>query len=738
MSIMGTCLTPRIFCGVVLLGVLGPRGEIMAADAETPADQTSQQTLQEIVVTAEKTQERAQDVPMALTAVSAQDLTTNNQTRIQDYYMDVPGLTFSPGVFSTQLVAIRGITTGNAASATATVGFTVDDIPFGSSTWIFVPDIDPGELARVEVLRGPQGTLYGASSMGGLIKFVTIDPSTRGVSGNIEAGTDTVQNGPSIGYSLRGAVNLPLGDHLALRASGFTREDPGYIDDPTLDHRGVNEEHAAGGRVSALWKPSDALSVKLNAIYQDIRANGTGDVTNNRGILQQNYVEGVGPYDRNAQSYGVVVNYRTGPVTLTSVTGYNIDSYYDSFDETSVFGQVLTLPYFGVTGTPSYNHQRTSKVSQELRLHAQLGPHFEALIGGFYTSEATPGYQRILATDPLTGAVAGLWLNGPFRTDYDEYAAFADVTYHFTNRFDLQMGVRASEIRQKFNEVGYGPFVTVVLGAESSPLIVPEEHGRASPVTYLFTPRFKISEDLMVYARLASGYRAGQPNGAAPGIPPSSQSDKTEDYELGIKGETPGHLASFDASAYYIDWKDIQIALTQAATSLTYTGNAGSASSQGIELSGEIAPTTGLRLDGWVTVSDAKLTTAFPPAAVSAGTYGASGDQLPYNARFSGHVAVDDEFPIRGDVDGFAGAEVSYVGYRYGAFTDSPARQYLPGYAKVDLRTGVRDQSLTWSLYANNVLNRRGLISGGLGEAIPYSFYYIQPRTIGLTVSKAF
>ena len=134
-----------------------------------------------------------------------------------------------------------------------------------------MPDFDPGDLQRIEVLRGPQGTLYGASSVGGLLNFVTVDPSPAGVSGRLEAGGNSVQNGSELGYTFRGSVNVPLSSDFAVRASAFTREDPGYIDDPVLDLKGVNEDRASGGHLAALWQPSETFSLKLSALYQKIK-----------------------------------------------------------------------------------------------------------------------------------------------------------------------------------------------------------------------------------------------------------------------------------------------------------------------------------------------------------------------------------------------------------------------------------------------------------------------------------
>src|SRR5262249_6048427 len=158
-------------------------------------------------------------------------------------------------------LSLRGVTAD--AFGNPTVAVLVDDLPFTTSTGNDgnnIPDLDPGDLARIEVLRGPQGALYGANGMGGIIKYQTKEPSTEALSGRLEAGTSEVSHGSQTGYSLRAGANIPVTDTLAVRVSGFTRSDPGYIDNVVTHIDGVNEAHAAGGRFSALWRPSENFS----------------------------------------------------------------------------------------------------------------------------------------------------------------------------------------------------------------------------------------------------------------------------------------------------------------------------------------------------------------------------------------------------------------------------------------------------------------------------------------------
>lgn len=699
-------------------------------------------SLEEIIVTAQKREERLQDVPVPVTAISAQQLVDSNQLRLQDYYTRIPGLNVMPEASSSfQQLSIRGIMSGLYTNPT--VGITVDDVPYGSSTFLgggggtVMPDIDPADLARVEVLRGPQGTLYGASSMGGLLKFVTVDPSIDGISGRIETGVNHVYNGAELGYGARGSVNVPFSDTLAVRASGFSRQDPGYIDNVQTGQRGVNKTDVDGGRLSALWRPSDLFSLKVSALLQDSKGHGMPDVDVQPGLgdLQQSELRGTGGYDRKLQAYSANLTTKLGGVDLTAVTGYNVNAFSDSYDLT-YFAGPYTNSVFGVTGTPLVENDKTTKFTQELRLSAPIGQHFEWLLGGFYSHEASDYNFSYLAENSGTGAVIGQALHTNWQVTFSEYAAFADLTYHATDRFDVQVGARESHIMETYNESDVGPFVPLFDGVPS-PLIRPEVDTNANAFTYLVTPRFRLSSDLMLYARLASGYRAGGPNAvyAGPGTPSHYNPDKTQSYEIGVKGDFLDRTLSVDASVYYIDWKDIQISLINPQTGITYNANGSQAKSQGIELSVESRPLTGLTITGWVAWDEAVLTQAFPLASA---TYGASGDRLPYSSRFSANLSVEQDFPLTSRVTGFVGAAASYVGDRLGEFTGSPQRQDLPGYTKTDLRAGTKFDSWTVNAFVNNVADKRGLLNGGLGQFPPFGFVLIQPRTVGLSASRDF
>jgi iron complex outermembrane receptor protein len=709
--------------------------------------------ISEVIVTAEKREERLKDVPIPVTALNASTLVQSNQTRLQDYFSSVPGLNLTPGVEGDQNITIRGIGFG---FANATTGITVDDVPFGSAagglpTGLAPPDLDPSDLSRIEVLRGPQGTLYGASSMGGLIKYVTAEPSMDRLSGTVQAGTSTVFNGAELGYNFRGSVNIPLGDTFAIRANAFTREDPGYIDNVRNGQEGINEIEVSGGHLAALWRPSETFSIKLGALYQVNKGFGQSEVDNLPGLreLQQDRLPNSGRFERELQGYSAVINAKIGAAELTAVTGYSIDHDHTGFDFSNVYGRLVS-PIYGSGNVPIITDSEERKFTQELRLSVPVGSKIDWLIGAFYSNDKVIFTQDVPVDDFSTGAL----IKNVFQTcledcsvhNLDEIAAFTDITYHFTDKFDVQIGGRESRIRQWATagqtELALPPFGSGVT-LPGQPTSVPT----ANAFTYLLTPRFKVSEDLMVYARVASGYRPGG-GGIVPGgavtngcikynFPCEHEADKTENYEIGAKGNLIDRLLSFDTSIYYINWKDIQLNEYSNPCGCTYLTNGSAAKSEGIELSLQSEPATGLKIAAWGTWDNAELTRNLP---VGPGLgVGLSGATLPLSVKWSGNVSVNQTFPLTDVISATVGGDVGYLGSRPGLFpTAGAVGVTFPAYTKVDLRAELAYQSWSVDVSANNVTNKIVEISGGPGFFPTYAAAVLQPRTIALSVRKTF
>jgi iron complex outermembrane recepter protein len=340
------------------------------------------------------------------------------------------------------------------------------------------------------------------------------------------------------------------------------------------------------------------------------------------------------------------------------------------------------------------------------------------------------------ASNPTTGELLNEVLPDDIqRNDYREYAAFSDVTYRFNEHVDVQVGGRYSKNDQHYHEVIKGPFFS----PPNPPYdVYAESSGHA--VTYLFTPRWRISQDLMTYLRIASGYRPGGPNpGAFIGFPSTYGADTTKSYEVGLKGELLGGKLRFDADVYHIDWNKIQLLQTDPRTQFVYFSNGGKAKSQGLECAMSAVPIKGLTISPTLGYTDATLR-----QDLTGGLVGSNGDRLPYSAKWSASLDIEQKLTVTAAVAAFVGGNVRYLTDRPSDFPSTPTgmRLDLPAYALLDLRAGLVLGDWTVSLFAQNVTNRLAILGASpqLASGLTGINYAIvqRPRTIGLSVSERF
>jgi iron complex outermembrane receptor protein len=709
------------------------------AQAAASADEAS--VVDEITVTASKREERLKDVPSSVTALSATSLQRQSAVKFEDYAARVPGLTVdnaSVGGGLSQL-SMRGIKTGLAG--TPTVGFYVDDAPLGGSTSmgggsVLAPDLDPSDLDRLEILRGPQGTLYGAGAMGGLIKFVTRAPDPSGFFGRLQADVMGVAHG-EVGWGLRGMINAPLSDTAAVRLSAYTREDPGFVDDPVHGEEDVNGNRFSGGRISFQWDPSADPAVRLSALVQHQENDGnpiidvdTMTLAPLYGDLRQSHPPGTDQSEATIQLYDLRITHDFGFAELLSATSWSDSDASVITDFSPTLAPILS-GFFGVSNGGGFVHSKfgLSKFTQELRLTSPADRRLVWQAGLFYTFERATRPQTIEPVDATTGEVLALptLLDATFHSTFKEVAAFGSVGFKFTDRFDVTVGARASHNKQKSDQTVLG-----VLGAPPS-----QDESSDTPITFLVNPRYKVSENLMLYGRIASGYRPGGPNAHFGGVAPTYDADTVVNYEAGLKADLLDRRLSLELSTFFIDWKDIQIRLV-TPLGLSYTGNAAQATSKGVEAAGVFRAGHGIQIAGNVTYLDAALDKDLGALVTSIGS---KGDPLPSSPRWSGSLGVDWDFALEGDWTGFVGATWRYVGERQGDFASTSApslpRIELPAYDAVDLRAGVKYQRWALSAYVRNVTDQRGYLSvytQGPVSQIAVS----QPRTIGLTLATEF
>jgi iron complex outermembrane recepter protein len=732
------------------LGVAGPclSQQSRAADAATaPADSDMLTT---IIVTAEKRAEPLKEVPMSVTALSGDTLDVLQARTFADYAAMVPGLSLNTSQPGLTRLTLRGQNSGAVGS---TVAVYMDESPFGSSTAllngsIITGDFDTWDLQRVEVLRGPQGTLYGANSEGGLLKFVSTAPVLGKFSGEAELNGNSVSGGGN-GGAVRGVVNLPLGDKAALRVSGYGEDVAGYIDDPTRGKSDVNDGHKEGGRASLLWEATDDLSIHLTATSQQSKYNGTntvdvdpttfeplhGDLTQSR-ILNE-------PSEAKYENYNATIDWNAGPFSVLSTTSYGILN----FDYVSDLTSFDAAPGAGVTlgqalgvGVYEDNNAGLEKFTQEIRLASPSSDKLEWQVGGYYTHESGELLQHLNGVAlpstppgyPLLGGLEMLTLD----STYKEWAGFGNLTYHFNSQFDLQVGGRYSSNEQSATEsVSGNPLLTGGNTSFTTP-------SKGNVFTYSVAPRWHVDPDTMVYARLATGYRPGGPN-AQPVAPPAGTpqeygADKTVNIEMGVRSTQLDGRLSIDIAAFHVDWKDIQ--LFERVNGIGLNTNGGKARSQGVEWTFAYVPVHGLTL-GWTgAYTDAKLTEDAPEVN------GKNGDPLPYAPKWS--TALDGEFDwnLTAGWKGFVGANWSYVGSRHSDFNSFPTdatmvpngQLELNSYNTFEARIGVDGAHYRVTLYGKNLGDTRGITNyTNASTALSY-LTFIQPRTYGLTLNAKF
>ena len=714
----------RLSAGV--LGGLIALQPLYAAD--TPGTGTAGSTaapemLETITVTATKRAEKLQDVPMGVNALTGETLQKLDASNFADYLSRLPALSMvASDAGHTQLI-MRGINTGGVG---ATVGTYIDETPYGSSNslangLITTPNVDTFDVSRVEVLRGPQGTLYGANTLGGLLKFVTNAPDPSAFDDKIQFGADDGAHS-DVGWTVKGMVNVPLADDLAVRVVAYHDREAGFIDDPARGANRVNGSTETGGRASVLWKPTDDLSIRLTANLQNLDLNGNNAVDVSL-VPSASTVSGLaigltpmfGPYQQSRTAaetsrvhyrvYNGTLDYDLGFGNLTSSSSYGTFSDHSIQDATAILGTLIR---------PDLEQK---KFTQEIRLASPADQSLEWLAGFYYTNEKSYLLQDLVLT-PTDAPLGFLQLN----SGYAEVAGFADLTYHFSPAFDVSVGGRWAQNSQHALEFGLAD----AAGNSSE-----------SVFTWSVAPSWHVDENTMVYARVAKGYQPGGPNVLPPSppasVPASFKSDTLINYELGLKSSLDDNHISFDVDAFYITWDSIQ--LLTVVSGFGINGNGGTADSKGFEWDVSWNPIEALTLRTGGAYVDARLTADADPLLLGA----KSGDPLPYVPQWSGSLDGDYRFEPLNGFTPFLGASWRYVGARYSGFDANFGQTRMPGYSEFDLRAGIDWREWSLTLYAKNVTDQRGISELGTGGSAASGgapFIYLdRPRVVGLTIT---
>jgi iron complex outermembrane receptor protein len=741
---------------------------VMAMPIAARAQDTQPETTDDIVVTAQKRSQTLIDVPQSVSVVSGALLEQQSATNFSDYLKNVPSLQLVQGTPGQGRLVLRGINTGGVAS---TVAVYVDETPFGSSTALangaeLAGDFDTFDIARIEVLRGPQGTLYGASSLGGLLKFVTNEPTTKRIEGKALGGVEFTEGGDA-SYRGAGMINIPLGDTLAFRASGSYRKQGGYIDSiGTAGSRidsNFNDFQSYGGRASLLWTPDARLTVRLSAQLQNLFVDGApsfveADPASLKplygGLTQSEYVSSYS--DVKYRLYNGTINYDFGGATLTSSTSYGQQSQSLRTDYTANLSAPLAGPFsdllqsLGAPRIPQNNaffDQLTEnrKWTQELRLASDGGKVLEWLVGGYYTHEKAQIFQHLKLVEPgtLTPIAYPLELaKYDLSSRYEEFAGFANATLHLAGWFDIDLGGRYSHNSQNADQTTSGFFLAgspTLSGLKSSDNVF----------TYSVAPKIKFGTRASLYARVSKGYRPGGPNvippGAPAGTPVTFEPDTVTSYELGFKADSADKRLSIEASVYHIDWNNVQ--LFAMVNGFGVNANGKGAKVDGAEIAATLRPTDGLVTSINFAINDAKLSGDTDPLVVGA----VKGDRLPFTPKYSVGVNADYEWALGGDVTASIGGSIRSLSRQSGSYDPAYLALYghfprVPAYEVVDLRAGLSFGRYSLNAYVKNLTDAAGITAtqaltangfsrnpnGAIGTGV------IRPRTIGVSATVAF
>lgn len=744
--------------------------------------------LAEIVVTAARREQRLSDVPISASAFNQKMLDLEGVRDIDDLAQITPGVTLTRGASASTTIAIRGISS-NAGSSTT--GVYVDDTPVQSrvigfaSTTVFPNVFD---LERVEILRGPQGTLFGAGSEGGTVRFITPQPSLTSDSNYVRSELSFTESGqPS--YEAGGAFGGPIvNDKVGFRASVWFRNDGGYVNrvdrfDGSAVARDDDWANSYNARIAFAFKPVDGLLITPSFYYQNLYYNDSQiywDYLSNPSKGEFNNGSPVtAPFQGSTYLPALNITYDAGSFTVHSNTSYFAQRDQNNRDLSRLVPDLLGVSFSpadpgGVPDVSFYklqDHFITSQAAftQEARIQSNdPNARFSWLVGAFYQRELQYSHQFLpdseanfgqLVQDVFGTSIINVFGVGLVNGVYDyrslidsvdeQVAGFGEVNFKLFSNFTLTAGVRVARSSFSFNNYTDGPLnggASLVSGNESE-----------RPVTPRFSASYQVNSDNLVYATAAKGFRSGGANPAVPfdrcgtdlvalgypnGAPGAYNDDSVWSYEIGSKNKLADGKVVLDSSAFYIRWSGIQEQIPLPSCGLSFTTNLGDAISKGFDLQGQMLLGQGVT---------AGLAVGYTDAAYSQTIYGASDSviarkgnslgvnpwtvnanlQYDFNAwGRSNYIRLKDDFASRQTAPTVSEdpGNVSYI----------PWEIKMPETNLLSLRLGTRVERLDISLFMNNVFNSHPALStnnfGSTNDAIN-EIRTFRPRTLGITLS---
>ena len=681
------------------MALVAGNGTALAQDAARTAggQAVAPTTLEEVVVTARKRSERQIDVPIALTSISGDALDQRGVPSVGAALSEVPGVNIYDRGGSYKL-SIRGISTSLGSNEN---GYYLDDLPFTGVTVPLNPDVRAWDIDRIEVLRGPQGTLFGEGSMGGTVRILTRDPEFNDWDAKLSlSGSSTSDGGTNRGA--KAMINIPLvDDRLALRLAGTKEKFPGWIDNVVTGAQNVNLLEYTSYRAKLRFQPTDALSVGASYWHYKVDGPGGTSTADDRGDADQGVsLAAVIEYSL----VGLTATYDFGPVELA----YSFaDNSFELPQRGALFGGTLEAT-IGIDVR-----------SNELRLASKGDRPLQWTLGA-YKREA-------IRRDAFVFALFGLDNTGS--TDATSEALFGEATWSLSSApIDLTLGLRSVREDLKGQEANSG-------------VPTPPAGGKYNSTNPRFIVAWRPNEAWRVYASAAKGYRSGQlqPSvskgiGGALGIPlPDALSDDSIwTYELGTKASLADNRATFEAAIYQSDWKDVTVRIPLGAT-----GFNGLINSKGIDVQGLEASLTTLLGEAWrlnlnASYSDAVFAGTVPGTGIK------DGSPVDDHAKTTASMSLDYTTTVFGDLTGTGRFGVQYASER--DFPSFGPPQYLPGDATttMELRFGLESRHWGVQLFVDNLTDEDGATSPRAAQQVPGALptaTRFRPRTIGLQVN---
>jgi len=762
-----------VFC-VMVVTLPGRARAQIAVESEDPNQ------IQEIVVTAQKRSERIQDIPISVSAISGEELERAGARDFKDVLLSIPGVSYSGAEPGQSRYSIRGVST---AASSPTVGIYLDDISLVTIGTNFSGAADPllVDMERIEVLKGPQGTLYGGSAMGGAIKYVTREPQMNQFAVTAEAGTGYVDHG-GVSYNLESFLNIPLiDDRLALRVGGAYRLDAGYIDNVphglvqvfsqsatnppaafapvTYDNTGTlsrdnwNQRSTTLARISLKWLPTDTLTVvPVATVQRSDKANTDDFFTNLPGL--ENSVRFPEPTRDDLEVDSLNVTQQFGWANLTSLTGYMSRDVQWDRDYSLFIGSLVP----GLLDNDSYNQSNTTTrtFSEEVRLEsADPAAALKWTLGIYYSHQRDNLYQAVdtVGAGEFFGDGTDITYIGNQLTLTSQRAAFGNVSYAITKSVEASLGLRWFDIKQRVD----ANFDGVLNGGSSS-----VDEKRSTDVG--FTPKYEVSykplDASLLYASASKGFRQGGPNRfntdsplcepdfvrlGITRVPDSFQPDSLWTYEIGSKNELGGKRTVINAAVYYTDWKKIQQQVNLTSCGFQFVGNVGAATIRGAELSVDSAVGAGVTLGGNASFADTRITETSP------GVSAMVGQEVLDTPKWMGSLYGDYRFLDMANWTGDFRTDIQYHGSNLRAFeeyqsvtypngaagTIPDATQVQAAYHVINANFNFVNGNLQYRLYVDNLANAEPYLDFVRSSGVS-STTTIRPRTVGVSVHANF